>query len=235
MATSKTPFQATSSWCYNFARYEALPEILVMPEVAAGEVVLLRDFTQRVLDKYLAPDEQNLTYQQAKAEGEVKLKSAVKFFVAYMAAETGSMQNLGKGQFRKVTAANTAQDEVDAVEAAAVDDAEPESVAEEDDFNGWIYAFTFPLLQRHDGPYPIKVGKTINNVTSRVNDQCKSSAAFEPPLVLGQWKVKRMSHMESAIHNVLKARGRWREAAPGREWFDTTPTEVDAIVKFVDA
>ncbi len=235
MATSKTPFQATSSWCYNFARYEALPEILGMPEVTTGEVVLLRDFTQQVLDKCLTSEEQNLTYQQTKAGGDVKIKSAVKYFVAYMAAETGTMQNLGKGQFRKVTASHTAQDEVDAVEAAAVDDAEPESVAEEDDFNGWIYAFTFPLLQRQDGPYPIKVGKTISDVTSRVIDQCKSSSAFELPVVLGQWKVKRMSHMESAIHNVLKARGRWREAAPGREWFDTTLTEVDEIVKFVGA
>jgi hypothetical protein len=33
MATSQTPFEPTSSWSYQFARYEALPEILLMPEV----------------------------------------------------------------------------------------------------------------------------------------------------------------------------------------------------------
>jgi hypothetical protein len=30
-------------------------------------------------------------------------------------------------------------------------------------------------------------------------------------------KVKRMSHTESAIHYVMKAHGKWREAAPGQE------------------
>lgn len=121
----------------------------------------------------------------------------------------------------------------DAVEAAAVDAAEADEVEEVDDSSGWIYAFTFPLLQRQQGPFPIKVGKTINDVTVRVNDQCRTSAAFEAPLVVGSWKVKRMSHMEAAVHNVLKARGRWRESAPGREWFDTTPAEVEAIVHFI--
>lgn len=231
MATSKTPFQATSSWCYNFARYEALPEILVMPEVATGDVVLLRDYTQKVLDKYLTPEEQNLTYQQAKAEGEVKIKSAVKFFVAYMAAETGAMLNQGKGSFRKVT--TTPQEEVDAVEAAAIDDAEPESVAEEDDLTGWIYAFTFPLIEKPGGPFPIKIGKASGDVSARVNAQSKGSATFQQPKILGQWSVKRMSQTEAAVHAVLKARGKWRDTAPGVEWFDTTPAEVADIVDFV--
>jgi hypothetical protein len=37
-----------------------------------------------------------------------------------------------------------------------------------------------------------------------------------------------------AVHNVLKARGKWRDTAPGTEWFDTTVAEVEAILKFVD-
>ena len=231
MAASKTPFQPTSSWCYNFARYEALPEILARPEVASGDVVLLRDYTQQVLDEYLTTEQQNLTYKQAKAEGEVKIKSAVKFFVAYMAAETGALINLGKGSFHKVT--TTPQEEVDAVEAAAIDDAEPDSVAEEDDLKGWIYAFTFPMIEKSDGPFPIKIGKASGDVTARVNTQCRSSATFQPPKILGQWSVKRMSQTEAAIHAVLTARGKWRETAPGVEWFDTTPAEIAEIVDFV--
>lgn len=231
MATSKTPFQATSSWCYNFARYEALPEILLMPEVASGDVVRLRDHTQQVLDTYLTAEEQNLSYQQVKAEGLVRIKSAVKFFVAYMAAETGAMVNLGKGSFRKVT--TTPQEEVDSVEAAAIDDAEPDSVAEEDDLTGSIYAFTFPMIERTNGPYPIKIGKASGDVIARVNTQCKGSASFQQPEIIGQWKVARMSQTEAAIHAVLKARGKWRDTAPGVEWFDTTPIEVAAIIEFV--
>lgn len=231
MATPKTPFQATSSWCYSFARYEAMPEILVMSEVAIGDVVLLRDCTQKVLDKYLTPEQQNLTYQRAKSEGEVKIKSAVKFFVAYMADETGAMFNLGKGSFRKVT--TTPQAEVDAVEAAAIDDAAPESVAEDDDLKGWIYAFTFAMIAKSAGDFPIKIGKASGDVTARVTDQCRKTATFEQPTVLGSWRVSRMSQTEAAVHAVLKARGKWRDTAPGIEWFNTTICEVAAIVDFV--
>lgn len=232
MATSKTPFEPTSSWCYKFARYEALPEILTMPEVASGEVVLLRELTARILDKYLTADEQNLTYKQAKAGGEVKIKSAVKYFVAFMASETGALDNLGKGRFQRPTDADA---HVAEVEAAAIDAVEPEGLDEGDDLSGWIYAFTFPMIQKAEGPFPIKIGKTANSVADRVYGQCKGSAVFEAPVILGQWKAKRVSHAESAVHNVLKAKGKWREKAPGNEWFDTTLAEVDAIVKFVVA
>lgn len=41
MATAKTPFKPTSSWSYNFARYEALPEILQMPAVLSSSSEVL--------------------------------------------------------------------------------------------------------------------------------------------------------------------------------------------------
>lgn len=233
MAISQNAFEPTSSWSYKFARYEALPEILLMPEVASGQVFLLRDLTARVLNKYLAVDEQQLTYKQAKAGGEVKIKSAVKYFVAYMAAETGALINLGKGIFQRPADADAAH--VAEVEAAAIDAVEPEGLDEEDDLSGWIYAFSFPSIQRAGAHYPIKIGKTANSVEDRVNSQCKGSAAFECPVILGSWRVKRVSHAESAIHSVLKAKGKWREQAPGTEWFDTTFAEVESIVMFLSA
>lgn len=233
MATSKTAFVPTSSWSYTFARYEALPEILLMPEVTSGHVFLLRDLTARVLDRYLTVDEQNLTYKQAKADGEVKIKSAVKYFVAFMAEETGALINLGKGNFQRPADADAAH--VAEVEAAAIDAVEPEGLDEEDDLSGWIYAFSFPSIQRTDGPYPIKIGKTANSVEDRVSSQCKGSAIFEAPVILGSWKTRRVSHAESAIHSVLKAKGKWRERAPGTEWFDTTYAEIENIVRFLNA
>lgn len=232
MATTNTPFEPTSSWCYTFARYEALPKILDMPEVKEGQVVLLRDLTAKVLDACLSPQEQNLTYSRAKAEGEVKVKSAVKFFVAYMAAETGALVNLGKGKFQRQT---DGEAHVAEVEAAAIDAVEPDSLDEDDDLAGWIYAFTFPMIVKADAPFPIKIGKTMNDVANRVASQCKATVTFEQPQVLGSWKVKRMSHAESAIHYVLKAKGKWREAAPGTEWFNTTLDEIDGIIKFIEA
>ena len=230
MADDTPIFEPTASWCYRFARYTAIPEILQMPEITSGQPVLLRLLTARVLDTHLSTEQQAQAYTRKNAGGEVKVASSVKFFVPYLAEETGKLTNLGKGLFR--LPADGDMDE-DAVEAAAVDAAEADEVEEYDDASGWIYAFTFPMLRRQDGPCPIKVGKTVNDVTRRVNEQCKSSAAFEQPVVLGSWRVKRMSHMEAAVHSVLKARSRWRESAPGREWFDTTLAEIEAVVQFV--
>lgn len=100
------------------------------------------------------------------------------------------------------------------------------------DFEGYIYAFSFPSIIK-DGVHPIKVGKTAGDVESRIAEQCKGSAIFEPPKLLGKWPVKRVAPTELAIHNVLKARGKHKEDAPGREWFNTTLAEVKAIIEFV--
>ena len=227
------PFEPTSSWCYNFARYEALPTILAKAEVDAGEVILLRDYTQNILDERLTPEQQKLTYKRANSDGDVKIRSSVKYFVAFMAAETGEMTNLGKGNFQKIL--ETSQAVVDAAEDAAIDDAEPDAIEEEDDLKGWVYAFTFPLIQKTDTPFPIKIGKARLDVSARVTAQCKASATFEHPMILGQWAVQRMSHSESAIHAVLKAKGKWREGVPGVEWFNTTLQEIDSIVKFLQS
>jgi hypothetical protein len=156
--------------------------------------------------------------------------SSVKFYIPFIAENTGQLINLTGGMFRLPTAEDVDEDEV---EAEAVDAATADGVDEGTDFSGWIYAFSFPMLVRDDGPFPIKIGKTSGDVTARVTTQCRQSASFEMPVVLASWKVKRMTPTELAIHNVLKARGKWREKAPGTEWFDSTTAEVDAIVAFV--
>lgn len=225
-------FEPTSSWCYRFARYQALPEILGMPAAKAGQPFLLRECTAEVLDKHLTKEQQNMTYARRKAEGVVKVSSSVKFFVPFMAEQSQALINLGKGMFRLPTPDDENSDEV---EAEALDAADADEVEEADDLSGWIYAFTFPLIQAANGPFPIKIGKTANDVASRVAGQCKSSAVFEQPKILASWKVTRMSYTESAIHCILKARGRWREEAPGVEWFDTTQAEIEEIVRFIQS
>lgn len=54
-------------------------------------------------------------------------------------------------------------------------------------------------------------------------------------MILGRWQVKRVGPTEKAAHNVLKARGKWRENIPGIEWFNTTPGEVESIIAVVTA
>ena len=191
---------------------------------------MLRELTARALDAHLSKQQQELTYTRKEAGSQIKVSAAVKFFVPFIADETGMLVRLGKGLFRLPTPDDVDEEEA---EAAAVDAADEGAIEEGEDFSGWIYAFSFPMIQRQDSAFPIKVGKTTTEVSARVAAQCKSSSAFEQPIVLGNWKVGRMSHMESAIHNVLKARGRWRKEAPGSEWFDTTIAEIESIIKFI--
>lgn len=85
-------------------------------------------------------------------------------------------------------------------------------------------------------PFPIKVGlTTAADVDTRVFGQCKGSGFFEKPEILGRWQVKRVAQVEDAIHALLKARGRWKEDAPGDEWFITTIDELQSIVSFINS
>lgn len=230
MEASPKPFEPTSAWCYHFARYQAIPEILTMQEVVDGNPVKLIDLSKQVLDLHLSKDQQALKFPRKKAKGELSVAALVKFYIPFIAGETRQLTNLGGGMF-----CLPSQEEIDEVEAEAIDAGVDDGVDDGSDLNGWIYTFTFPMLKKIDGSYPIKVGKTSIDVETRVKMQCKNSAAFEAPCVLKAWNVKRMSRVESAIHSVLKARGKWRQTAPGMEWFDTTVSEVDAIVQFVTA
>ena len=82
-------------------------------------------------------------------------------------------------------------------------------------------------------PFPIEVGKTIKDVKGRVAQQCKGSATFDNPVIIGRLWVKRVGSVESAIHALLKSRGKWRENVPAIEWFDTTYAEIDSVIKFI--
>lgn len=125
--------------------------------------------------------------------------------------------------------------DVDVAEAEAEDAALEDDILDASVSEGFIYAFSFPMLVKEEGTFPIKIGKTVNDVHQRVMNQCKGPAFFEEPVVLAQWKVKRVAVFELAIHKILAARGRWRENVPGTEWFDTTVAEVQSIINFTES
>ena len=219
-------FEPTRSFCYKFGRYTVLAEVQLMPEVTGGGEFRLNELAQQVIDKYLTPEQQQTKVKKAQSDRLEPIHSIVKFFVSFIAKEQKTFFRMGEGVYR----ANTADDisEVELEESALADGDE---VAAE--YEGWIYAFSFPMLVRTDAPFPIKIGKTITDVEGRVNEQCRKSASFEQPVIVGRWQVNRVGPTELAAHNVLKARGKWREKAPGVEWFDTTLAEVQSILNFV--
>jgi hypothetical protein len=221
-------FEPTRSFCYKFGRYTALAEIQAMPEVTSGADFRLTDLAQRVIDKYLTAEQQQVKVKKAQSDRLEPIHSIIKFFVSFIAKEQETFVRIGDGIYRSKTAEDISDVEL---EEAALADGDEDAA----EFEGWIYAFSFPALVRSNEPFPIKIGKTITNVEDRVAQQCKGSASFDNPVILGKWQVNRVGPTELAAHNILKARGKWRENVPGIEWFNTTTTEIQQILAFISS
>ena len=200
-------FQPTRSFAYRLVRYTVLPEVRREVESLGDEPFLLRDIAWPIIDRLVSKEQQAIRIPRAQSSGDDSMASIVRFYVNFLAKDIS--------------------------EDSLVDEAINSGDEEAGEFDGWIYAFSFPSIYREKEPSPIKVGKTVGDVDARVAEQVKGSASFEQPVILGRWQAKRIGPTELAIHNVLKARGKWRENAPGREWFDTTKDEVEAIIAFV--
>ncbi|MEW9586543.1 GIY-YIG nuclease family protein [Paraburkholderia sp. DGU8] len=225
------PFEPSRSFCYHFARYQAIPEILVRQEVATGAPFRLIDVAKPVIDRHLTSDQQAMMVKKQQSDQTEPILKIIKFYVPFIAKNTGQLISLGGGFFRLPTAEDLNEDEL---EDAELEEAVAEGdTAEADTFDGTVYAFSFPALLKAGAPFPIKVGKATGDVDKRVAVQCKGSATFENPVILGRWPVQRVGAVESAIHKVLQSRGKWRENAPGTEWFDTTIEEIQSIVTFI--
>lgn len=219
-------FEPTRSFCYKFGRYVVLQEIQQLPDVTSGDEFRLSDLSQKIIDKYLTSEQQQLKIKKAQSDKLEPTHSIIKFIVSLQAKEQELFVKLRDGVYRAKTDADISDE---ALEESALEDGDELS----DEFEGWIYAFSFPALVNPSAPFPVKVGKTIRDVEERVAAQCKGSAAFDNPVILGRWQVKRVGPIELVIHNTLKAWGKWRENVPGVEWFDTTVAEIESILRFV--
>lgn len=225
-------FEPTSSWCYQFARYTVLPEVTREPEVASGQPFKMTEVARRVIARYLTEEQ---LAEEITAPESGKVHTVWVMLRHYVNLTSKVPKNspftwLGEGNtYRLKTGAET---EIEMEEMAET--VEDENGELEDDLSGYLYAFSFPVLLKSDACFPIKIGRTTGNVEERVAAQCRSSAVFEQPVVLGQWKVKRVIAAEMAVHYVLKARGKFRDTAPGTEWFDTTIAEIEEAISFVE-
>ena len=222
------PFEPTRSFCYQFGRYTVLEEVQKLPEVTSGDEFRLTDLAQRVMDKYLTQDQQQVRLKKAKSDKTDAVHTIIKFFTSFIAKQNDFFVRVGEGVYRAKTAEDITDEELEEV---ALEEGDEEAA----EFEGWIYAFSFPALVSTTTPFPLKIGKTISDVDGRVAVQCKGSASFDNPVILGRWQVNRVGPTELAAHNILKARGKWRENVPGVEWFNTTPDEVKAILAFISS
>jgi hypothetical protein len=217
------PFEPTRSYVYKAARYELLPRIAEIARDFCDEPFLLREISKRLLSETYTPEQLEIRIKKAESDKTEKMSAIFGFYIPFLAENLRVFANLGGGQFRNIP--------ID--EELAEADAVATNVESND--SGIIYAYSFPSITRKDGRFPIKVGLTMTgDASERVTQQCKQTCCFEYPVVLKTWAVQRGAAVEDAIHSTLEARGSKRRA-PGTEWFDTTPEEIETIVKFVQS
>lgn len=224
-------FEPTSSFCYRFARYTAIPEILVHPDVASGKPFRLIEYSRAVIDRHLTAEQQAQTFKKAQSDGYEPVGKTIRFYIPFIAKNKGMLTNLGEGMFRLPSVEDISEEEIEEANDEIAEMEQEEGSATE--LAGTVYAYTFPLLMKDNSPFPIKIGKASGDVDKRVAVQCRQAASFESPLIIGRWPTDRVRALEYAIHYALEARGKWRATAPGTEWFDTTVAEIDSIVRFI--
>jgi len=218
-------FEPTRSFTYRFSRYVILPELQQLPETQSGDRFLLRELAWPLIDKHLTQEQQSIRLKKANSDGEDTIGQCIRFYIPFLVKNLNAFISLGKGYFCAQTDEDISDEDLN---DAAIEDGDEGA----NDLKGYIYAFSFPSIVKN-GVFPIKIGKTTGDVNSRVLDQCKGSAIFEQPVVLGSWPAPRVGPTELAIHNILKARGLRKDDAPGREWFNTTISDIQTIIDFV--
>lgn len=214
--------EINSSAAYRLAREVVIPRLQaeVFPQLGA-EPFSLRDRIYGILESEI--EQGHLTREQLESAARVMsngvtatLASLTRYYVLHLLKTWGVVTSTDtRGMFVLTDAAVEEEEEV-------------EAEAEIDSLPGSIYAYTFPSLKGT----MIKVGKATGNVEERIKQQL-GTANPEAPLVLKVWAEANVGSMETAIHAVLKTRGKWVEAPRAKEWFRTSVEEVDAIIRFV--
>lgn len=226
----KTPFEPTKSFCYKVARYELLDQIAQEPEALSGLPFKMIEVTKRVIERNFTSDQLEIEIPAEQANRVDTVFGSIKFFLQLHAKRLANSPFiwLGEGGMYKLKADADIAQEIEEAELEEVDDE-----GNEIEFDGWVYAFSFPMLVKTSGvAFPIKIGLTTQDVEKRVASQC-GTAAFENPVILGRWQVNRVKSIEATIHSLLKSRGKWRDNVPGTEWFNTTLTEIESIIQFI--
>jgi hypothetical protein len=219
-------YEPSRSYVYRATRYELLPRIVAMAREFADSPFRLLELSRQVLEETYTPEQLDLQIKKAESDKVEKMRSIFVYYISFLAKQLHIFESLGGGMFKNVSDA----EEVEEVEEA---EAEGEAETEGADGTGFIYAYSFPSIERRNEKFPIKIGLTRgDDADVRVKLQCRQTCCFEYPKVLQTWRVLRVAEMEHAIHSTLRARGLKRDA-PGAEWFNTTVAEVDTIIKFI--
>ena len=78
-----------------------------------------------------------------------------------------------------------------------------------------------------------KIGRTEQELHTRIYQQAGTAITAERFKLGLHIKTDRPKKIERIIHDILKVRRKHIEDAPGREWFVTSPSEVEEIYNFI--
>jgi hypothetical protein len=104
-----------------------------------------------------------------------------------------------------------------------------------------VYAYTFPSLlelakARNEEHVPMKIGYTAVSSEhtpslARIGEQLGESAArYEPAVLIGIWQCWNGRELETKVHKRLKTLGRKVQTSIGKEWYRSSPKELDEMV-----
>lgn len=103
--------------------------------------------------------------------------------------------------------------------------------------NEYIYVYYYPSYKElafyNDVTlFPCKIGRTDKNPISRVTQQLNSCAPEEPIIAL-VFECENSRLFEKVIHQYMELHQRHIEHSFNKEWFNTNPDEIYAVVKNV--
>ena len=100
-----------------------------------------------------------------------------------------------------------------------------------------VYLYYYPQYResaesKGEQVWACKIGKTIHSeADGRIRSQ--ATGLPESPMIGLHIKTNWPKEVEDIIHDILKVRGTHIADAPGREWFLTSPSEVEEIYNFI--
>ena len=104
--------------------------------------------------------------------------------------------------------------------------------------NSSVYLYYYPQYResaesKGKQVWACKIGKTIDSeADGRIRGQ--ATGLPENPKIGLHIKTDKEAEIERIIHDILKVRGKHKDDTPGREWFLTSPSEVEEIYKFIE-
>jgi len=101
------------------------------------------------------------------------------------------------------------------------------------DGNNAVYIYYYDIYKRcaqeHGKDlWECKIGRTDVDPIGRIMTQ-SGTCYPEPPHIALIIKCEDSALLEKAFHDILKLKGRWLDSSPGKEWFITSPEEIEYL------